>query len=291
MSSGSDPDIATLSRTMDTPVGPAPRLPLLRALGDVLGYLAHRDSLLALSVLAVILSVTEWVAGMPTALAILGFPAARVLWACYFFLAARKAALGSRRLPIPSDHLDTYDTLLQPLLQGMVATAPSWGALLVRAGIGTGLGDFLSRHQGRPLQFLADQGLTGYVLLALWVVQVPIGAVAALSCHRVLQCADPTVGVRLLRRTGLAYPILFVTLCVLALIGHAVDIGASRLGAVFPVPLAGPVLLHFIQMWLPLAQARLLGDFVHRYRPWLDPELPVPITPAKVSPVASSRSS
>jgi hypothetical protein len=242
----------------------------LRELTEVLGYLMHPDSLLALSVLAVILSLTEWVGTLPTMLAVLGYPTARLLWASYFLLVARKAALGSRRLPIPSDHIDTWDTLIQPLLQGLLATALSWGALLVYAAGTTGVADFVSRYQGHPLQFLADQRLGGHALIALWMVQVPAGVVAVLGGRRGLSVADPTLGLRLLRRTGAAWPITFATLCALALLGHAADIGASRLGAAFPVPLAGPVLAHLLQLWVPLAQARLLGRFVYRFGPWLE---------------------
>ena len=255
-----------------TPAVPPPRLPLLAELGEVLNYLAHRDSLLALSVLALILGVTEWVGTLPTGLAIFGYPTARLLWAGYFFLVARKAAQGSRRLPIPSDHLDTYDTLLQPLLQGLAATMIAWLPLLVFSAASTGIGDFLSRYQGHPLPFLADQRLPGHALLVLWVLQVPAGTVAALCRRSVLACLDPSVGFRLVRRTGKAYEITFAVLCCMALAGHAVDIVANRLGTAFPVPLAGPVLAHLVQLWVPMAQARLLGDFVNRYRPWLDDE-------------------
>jgi hypothetical protein len=241
----------------------------MRELGEVLAYLLHPDSLLALSVLAVILSLTEWVGTLPTMVAVLGYPTARLLWASYFFLVARKAALGSRRLPIPSDHIDTWDTLIQPVLQGLVATTLSWGALIVYAAGTTGIADFLSRYQGHPLQFLADQRLGGHALIALWMVQVPAGVVAVLGARRGLSVADPTLGLRLLRRTGAAWPITFGAICLLALAGHGIDIGASRLGAAFPVPLAGPVLAHLLQLWVPLAQARLIGRFVYRYKPWL----------------------
>jgi hypothetical protein len=93
--------------------------------------------------------------------------------------------------------------------------------------------------------------------------------VAALVSRRVIPCADPSLGLRMVRCTGTAYTQLFVGLCLLALVSHGIDVGASRLSATMPVPLAGPVLAHLLRLWGPLAQARLLGDFVRRYRPWL----------------------
>jgi hypothetical protein len=143
----------------ETSLAAPPPLKLGRAVAEVLEYLAHPESLLALSVLALILGVAEWLGDLPSGPAAMAHPTARLLWACYFFLVARKAALGSRRLPIPSDHLDTYDTLLQPLMQGLAATAISWGALLVLAASSTGVNDFLFRYHGHPLMFMADQGL------------------------------------------------------------------------------------------------------------------------------------
>ena len=261
-----------MTEVLTPPRRPLPAPGLLRELGDVFAYLVHPDSLLALSVLAVILSLTEWLGSLPTSLAVLGFPSARLLWASYFFLVVRKAALGSRRLPIPSDHIDAFDTLVVPLLRVLLATAVSWGALLLYSAGTTGVADFLSRYQGHPLPFLADQRLPGQALIALWMVQAPAGTVAALCGPGSLAVADPSLGLRLLRRTGAAYPMTFGVLCLLALAGHAINIGASRLGAAFPVPLAGPVLAHLLQLWVPLAQARLLGGFVYRYRPWLEGE-------------------
>lgn len=255
---------------MRTPPATPPPGPALHLLAEVPRYLMHSDTLLAISVLAVALSVTDWVASLPTSVAVLGYPLARLLWACYFFLVARKASLGSRRLPVPSDHVDTWDSLVQPLLQGLLATSVSWGALLVFAAGSTGIGDFLSRYQGHPLQFFADQRLPGYVVMSLWLVQVPAGVVAALCSRSLLACANPGLGLRLVRRTGPAYPIVFTALCVLALAGHALHIAGSRLGTVLPIPLAGPVLVYVIQLWVPMAQARIIGDFIYRYRPWLE---------------------
>jgi hypothetical protein len=258
--------------------GTPPTGPALHLLAEAPRYLMHPDTLLAISVLAVALSLTDWVGGLPAAVAALGYPAARLLWACYFFLVARKASLGSRRLPVPADHLDTWDSLVQPLLRGLVATWLSWCALLVFAAGSTGIGDFLSRYQGHPLQFFADQRVPGFLVMALWLVQAPSGVIAALCSRSLLACADPSLGLRLARRTGPAYPVIFAALCALALVGHTLHIAGSRLGTLLPIPLAGPVLVHVIQLWVPMAQARIIGDFVCQYRPWLEAG-PVPGRP------------
>jgi len=242
---------------------------MLRRLPEVFGYLLHQDSLLALSVLAVLLSLAEWAATLPFSVAPAAFPLARLLWATYFFLVVRKASLGSRRLPLPSDHLDTWDTLLQPVAQGILATTPAWLAVLVFASTTIGIPDFLARYQARPLLFLGDQGWRGYLVLALWMVHLPAAVAGAICWRGMLRCLDPSLGLRTLRPVAVPYALTFALICGFGLVGHALDVIGVRMQGLLPIPLAAPVLGHLLRLWVPLAQARLLGEFLHRNRRWL----------------------
>jgi hypothetical protein len=232
----------------------------------VLAYLAHRDSLLALGVLALLLSVLESAGSWPGALSGVGFVLARLGWAIYFFLVVRKAALGSKRLPVPSDHVDTWDTLLQPLIQSAVATAAFWVPLLVFVHLTVGVRDFVERYQAHPLMFLGDHGIVGRVLLGAGLVQVPCALVASILSREILAPLDPLLGFRMVRRVASAYAATFAILSGLGLLGYVIDVAAMRLQAEIPIPLAAPVLSHLVRLWVPLAQARLLGQFIRDNR-------------------------
>ncbi len=244
----------------------------LLILPRVVGYLVHRDSLLAIGTLALLLSMLEWLGTLPWEPLALAIPAARVFMATYFFLVARKASLGSRRLPVPSDHLDTWDSLFQPLLQVLLAAAPSLLALLLYAQLRAGVMDFVERFQARPMVYLGAQGVLGYVLLGVFMIQVPLAILTALCTRRLLESLDPRTGFRLAWRTGASYPIVFLIVSALGLIGQVMDRVAMQLHAELPIPLAAPVLGHLLRLWVPLAQARMLGDFIHLHRDRIGPE-------------------
>jgi hypothetical protein len=245
---------------------PSPLREVLIHARDTLRYLAHPDTLLALGVLALATSLLEWVGSLPWGITSLGFPLARLFVNTYFFLVVRKAAIGSRRLPVPSDHIDTWDTLFHPLLKVLLALALALAVVLAYAQLRGGIVDFFVRYQARPLMFLSDQGRLGLVLVGLGLIQLPLATLAALCAPRALDALDPRTGPRLAWRTGARYPLLFLLLSVLGLIGHAMDHLAMDLHAELPLPLATPVLGHLIRLWAPLAQARLLGEFIHRNR-------------------------
>lgn len=246
----------------------------LQLLPGVLGYLAHRDSLLAIGTLALLLSLLEWIGTLPWEVLALATPLARLFMATYFFLVARKAALGSRRLPVPSDHLDTWDTLFQPLLQVLLAAAPSLLALLSYAQLRAGVMDFVERYQARPMVYLGDQGIAGYLLLAAFMIQVPLAVLTALSTRRMIESLDPRTGLRLAWRTGAAYPLVFLMVSCLGLIGQLMDRVAMQLHAELPIPLAAPVLGHLLRLWVPLVQARQFGEFIHLHREQIGLERP-----------------
>lgn len=253
----------------------APRPPLsstLQLLPRVAAYLGHRDSLLALGTLALILSLLEWLGTLPWEPMALAIPLARVFMATYFFLVARKAALGSRRLPVPSDHLDTWETLFQPLLQVVLAGLPSLAALLIYAQARAGVMDFVERYQARPMVYLGAQGVTGHVLLGLFMIQMPLAILTALCTRRLVESLDPRTGLRLAWRTGAGYPIVFLAVSLLGLTGQVMDRLAMQLHAELPIPLAAPVLGHLLRLWAPLAQARVLGEFIHLHRDAIGPE-------------------
>jgi hypothetical protein len=244
---------------------------MVRRIPGLLAYLVHVDSLLAIGVLAVLVSLLEWVGTLPGAFTALANGLARAVWCCYFYLVARKAAAGKLRLPVPTDYRDTAETLVKPLVGVTFATSWYWILLLGCALVTIDLAEFLGRHQAHPLIFLRQQGTVGYLLLAVGMIYLPVAVVGSLvGAHRVLALLDPLHGFRLIRRVPRAFSIMFVILSVLAVVGFTLEALGNRLVGALPIPLAAPVIRHLMRLWVPLAQSRLVGEFVFYNRAFLE---------------------
>lgn len=252
---------------------PAAPESMLRRIPGVLRYLLHVDSLLAMGVMAIVLSAIEWVGALPHELSGLANVLARLLWCAYFYLVAGKAAMGKLRLPVLSDYRDTWGALILPL--GRVTLATSWYWVLF-FGLSVllldfQLVDFLGRFQAHPLLFLREQAALGYLLLGVGMIDLPLAVVAALVGGSVRMLLDPLYGLRLVVRAPRGYSITFGALIGLGLVGFSLEALGEMLAARAPVPLAAPVIRYLLRLWVPLAQARLLGEFVCCYRDRLAP--------------------
>jgi hypothetical protein len=237
---------------------------MVRHIPGILFYLVHVDSLLAMGVLAIVLSGMEWIGTLPGDLTPLGSLGARLLWSGFFYLVARKASLGKLRLPVLSDFRDTRDALIKPLIAATFATSWYW-ALLCLFCVGTlDVVEFLERLQTNHLLFLHQQGLWGYALLAVGMLFLPVALTGALAgAPRLYYHLNPVFGFRLILRVPRAFSITFAVLSLFSVVGSALEIVSLWLAEALPIPLAGPVLRHLLRLWVPLAQARLLGGFVH----------------------------
>jgi hypothetical protein len=236
---------------------------------EILGYLIHVDSLLAMGGLAFVLSALEWLGDLPGPGLALAYPAARVLWGAYFFLVARKAAVGKLRLPVPADFRDLRDFLIRPLVQVGFATIWYWLALLIAVHLTVGLETFLLSFRNQPLDFMWDKGALGYVMLGVGMLFIPAALLATLCGRRIWPLLDPTLGFRMIfRHPDLpgCYAVMFAMLILLSVAGFGLDAFGRQLVAALPIPLAAPVIRYLMRLWVPLAQARLLGGFVHRNR-------------------------
>ena len=245
---------------------------MLRRVPEVLAYVAHVDSLLAAAVLALLLSLLEWIGTLPFVLSGAALLLARLVWGLYFYLVTRKAARGSRRLPARTDYLDTWDTLVLPVIRLVLALA--WYVVLlgIFAALRVGIPDFVERYQAHPMVFLSQQGIVGHVILALGILYVPLAVIATLCRRGVLRFANPLLGVRVASRVGSAYLVTFGLICALGLVSLAMDGLATKLEAAMPIPLAAPVISHMLRLWAPLAQARLVGGFAYRNAGYLGEE-------------------
>lgn len=233
-------------------------------LRGVFGYLAHKDSLLAVSVLALLLGALEWAGRFPGRLPLAALVAGRLLWAGYFYLVARKACLGSRRLPVLTDFTDTWDALILPLLRALLAVLPLLATLALYIQLGRGWSAFLELHETRPLALLLDGGALGLLVLLPGLLLLPTMLVGALCGGGLLRLLNPIAALALVARRPQAYLRTFALVNLLGvLMAGTVDLG-QMLKAALPIPVASAVLAHFLALWFPLAQARLLGGFARR---------------------------
>lgn len=229
----------------------------------MLRYLLHVDSLLSMGVLALVLASLEWVGGLPAGPTELALVSSRLLWGGYFYLVARKAAAGKLRLPLPSYYRDTWDTLVRPLVQATAATGLYWIGLGLFIELRVGLVGFLARYHGRAVPFLLEQGMAGYAAYGVGMLFIPTALAGTMLGDRVLPLLDPTHGFRVLRPVAREYALTFALVVALGVVGHLLDALGLRIVAALPIPLAAPVIRYLMRLWVPLAQARLLGEFVH----------------------------
>ncbi len=238
-------------------------------LPGILRYVVHVDSFLAMGVLAVVLSALDWLGRFPGTAGVLAVPLSRLTWGVYIFLVARKASIGSRRLPVLDDFRDTWDALILPLVRAAAATSWCWGVFLVYVQLSVGADQFLELHRAQPLVLLTSQGWLGHILLAAGLVLLPVMLLAALVERRVLPLLNPTRGLRLVYRVPVAFALMFLLLNTLGVLGVLMDAVGTVIQSVLPIPLAAPVLSYLVRLWVDLAQARLLGGFAWRNRVFL----------------------
>lgn len=240
---------------------------VFRNLREALRYVAHVDSFLALGVVSLVLGVVDRVAGLPGAPETFLVFASRLTWAGYFYLVFRKSAGGSRRLPTPSDYRATWETFIYPLAQGLAAAVWYLALLGLLVQETVGFDRFVQEFQLRALDFFRQPHVLTHALLLFTLVQLPPALVAsAFPETTVLPLLDPTYGIRRASQAPSAYLTTFAALQFLVVASFLTGTAAGLLEQALPVPIAAPVLRHLLQLWVSLAEARLLGDFVARSR-------------------------
>ena len=242
---------------------------MARQLPGILRYVVHVDSFLAMGVLAVVLSVLDWLGRFPGTTGAFAVPLSSLTWGVYFFLVARKASIGSRRLPVWDDFRDTWDALILPLVRAAVSTSWCWIALMLYVQFSGGVDQFLELYRAQPLVLLTRQGWVGHVLLAAGLVFLPVSLLAALVERRALALLDPLRGFRLVVRLPGAFAVMFLLVNALGVLGVLMDAVGTVIQSMLPIPLAAPVLSYLVGLWVDLAQARLLGGFAWRNRAFL----------------------
>ena len=238
----------------------------LLQLAAALRYALHIESLLALAALALVVGVVEWLGTLPFAAATLALPLARALTASYLFFVLRKAAGGSLRVPQLEDHRDVWDATIAPLMQ--LAAAGAWyvfGLLLV-AERTVGLEVFATRYAWNALELFRQARAAPLALLACALLYLPAALAAAAVTRRLAALLDPTCGLRLLYPVARPYLRAFAGICALTLLIFVADALGGLLERSVAIPLAAPVMHSLLALWFPLAQARLLGEFLHRHR-------------------------
>ena len=236
---------------------------MLRRLPGILAYVLHADTFLATAALALCFALLEWVGRLPGGVYLLAFPLARVCWGTFFFLVARKASIGSRRLPVPQDFLDTWEALVLPLTRALLSTSWCWLLLLLQVHLSMGLVKFMELQRADPLSYLQQSGPVGALLLVSGMLYLSVALLAALVSRRVLPLLHPGFGFRLILPVLPAFVVMFIMLHLLSLAGFTISTASVLLQAALPIPLAASVTGHLIRLWAPLAQARLLGEFVY----------------------------
>lgn len=245
---------------------PVKRVSVLEQLREAFRYLAHMESLLALAVLSLLLAALERASGFPLPGAWLALPLARLCWLAYFFLVFLKATAGKRRLPRFGNYIATWDALIRPLIAA--ATASVWivapTALAIHLSVGWR--DFIERLQLSPLRFLREPYAESYLALGWICFALPPALLAVALERRRFHLLDPLCGLRKAWCLGFRYAEGLAALHLLTLVGLLFDSLAVTVQQTLPIPLVAPVLGNLLVLWVPLAQARLWGDFVYRER-------------------------
>lgn len=239
---------------------------MVAQLAQALRYVVHVESFLAIGTLALVLAIIEGVAVFPTSPATLSAALARTVWASYFYLVLRRAAAGSRRLPRIVDYRDSWDTLIYPLLQAAVASLWYWVLLLVCARYAVGLSAFAQQMQLHAVDLFRYPTVASYVLLGFAMVYLPAALIVSATRTPLRHLLEPTHGLRAVLAIPRAYTATFAAIQLLVLSAFVVTSVAALVQQSLPIPFAGPVLGHFLTLWIPLAQARLLGNFAYCWR-------------------------
>ncbi|MCB9558266.1 MAG: hypothetical protein H6707_19270 [Deltaproteobacteria bacterium] len=230
-------------------------------------YVLHIDTWLALGVLGLVVSALESIGTLPFRVPPMALPLARAVAAAYFFMVLRKAATGSLRLPLLRDYRDTWDTLIYPLMQLCAIGLVYWSALTLLAGIEGDFEAFLHRYQWRTLELFRRERWQVYLGLGLSLLYLPPALIAATLSRRLLRLFDPTYGWLFVARVPDAYARTFSAFCLLTVASFVVDSLAAALQQAVPIPLVAGVMRQILTLTIPLAQARVIGSFVHIHGP------------------------
>ena len=239
---------------------------MFKTLAAIIRYLLHVDSFLVISVLAFLFGILSWAGTLPGVLSPAGPILSKLIWFSYFFLVARRASIGSRRLPVPWQYQDSWDSLIFPLAQLFIATGWYWAVVMGVIQKSVGLGHFIERYDARFLAFLGSQGSLGYFLLGTGLLFIPPAIVAVLVTRDVRMLLNPFFGFSRIGVVRSAYLSVFMLFIFLFMIGFLVDAFTIYIESAMPIPLAAPVLGNFLRLWVPLAESRLLGGFVFEHR-------------------------
>lgn len=232
----------------------------------VFGYLIHRDSFLALGAMALFQGILDWLGRLPGALPALAHPLSSLAFAGYFVLVANKAALGDRRLPTFMDIMDTWDLLMLPLTRATLATLWCWTALALWLTRALGFNGAMEAMLTNPMDLLVGQGLGGNLMFLLGLMALPLCMLAALAHRSILRQLDPSLGLRLACRVATPFLFTFIALHLFGWVNIVLSASASLAQNAIPIPLASTVMAYFVRLWMPLAQARLMGEFVWDHR-------------------------
>ena len=96
------------------------------------------------------------------------------------------------------------------------------------------------------------------------MVYLPAALTASATTGSLLRLFDPSFGLRTVLRQPQAWTAAMAALQALMVLAFVSSSLAALLQQSLPIPLAAPVLGHLLCLWVPLAQARLLGEFAHR---------------------------
>ncbi|MCK5798045.1 MAG: hypothetical protein KAI47_12705 [Deltaproteobacteria bacterium] len=231
-----------------------------------LRYVVHVDSWLALAVLGLAIALLDQFAAFPLPGAALGLPVAEVLWVGYFYLALRKAGEGSRRLPRLGDYRDTWNAVLAPLFRA--ALVGIWYGIFLAITVASTVGfqDFIERLHGSPVALLREDHLLLYLFFAVELVYLPAALLASCSSAKSRRLLDPSFGFRYAMRIGDRYVAVFLGLCLFSWASFVASSAALVLTQVMPIPLVAATLGQVLQLWVPLAEVRLLGDLAAEVR-------------------------
>jgi hypothetical protein len=231
-----------------------------------LGYLRHVDSWLALAVLALLIAALQQLAAFPLIGARVASLAALGLWGAFFYLALHKASRGSRRLPRLADFRDSWSGLVAPLARGALVAIWFIVPLALCVDATVGFDDFIERLHGHPLALFRQPWPLLYGLLAASLAYLPAALLTSCLRGHPLLLLDPSYGLRRALALGQPFAEVVVALCPLVLTSVLMASLATALEQAMPIPLVAATSGQLLQLWIPLAQARLLGELAEQQR-------------------------
>lgn len=231
-----------------------------------LNYVNHSDSWLALTVLAFALALLEEIGAFAFAYIWLAMPLAQFIWGSYFYLALVKASSGSLRLIRRRDFVDVWDSFIIPLFRFSIAMIWYIAPLVICVKATVGYLDFIDRLRFNPIALFREEDVLLYLFVGIELIYLPAGLIASIVAKHPLRVLDPIYGLRLILKTGIHYVPTFVALSLLTLVAFFTNSVAEYLRQAMPIPLVVGIIGQLLQLWVPLAQMRILANFIHRHK-------------------------